>query len=171
MPHARPLALAAFLTLAGLLATARAGAQEHSIIRSPGDHPHYVFEAEPHLVLGFGGPFHDRHDDEVGLGFRGTFHIADGFVKSINDSVGVGVGMDIAPDTGDVVVPVVLQWNFWLSTHWSVFGEPGLSFGSGPRNNVEPALFLGGRYNFTDRIALTMRIGYPDFAIGCSFFL
>ena len=19
-----------------------------------------------------------------------------------------------------------MQWNFWLSTHWSVFGEPGL---------------------------------------------
>jgi hypothetical protein len=170
MPHARPLVLAAASTLALLLATVSASAQEHSIIRAPGDHPHYVFEAEPHLVLGFGGPFHDRGDGEVGIGFRGTFHIADGFVKSINDSVGVGVGIDF-DGNGDAVVPVVLQWNFWLSTHWSVFGEPGLSFGSGPRNEVEPALFLGGRYNFNDRIALTMRVGYPDFAIGCSFFL
>ena len=25
-----------------------------------------------------------------------------------------------------LVFPVVMQWNFWLSQNWSVFGEPGL---------------------------------------------
>jgi hypothetical protein len=30
---------------------------------------------------------------------------------------------------------------------------------------------VGGRYHFNDRISLTMRIGYPSFAIGISFFL
>jgi hypothetical protein len=104
--------------------------------------------------------------------FRGTFNIANGFVPNINDSVGVGVGIDFGVD-GRVYVPVVLQWNFWLSTHWSVFGEPGLAFGSGgPYNGgVFPAFFAGGRYHFTDRIALTIRIGYPDVAVGVSFFL
>jgi hypothetical protein len=29
----------------------------------------------------------------------------------------------------------------------------------------------GGRYHFTDKIALTMRAGYPAFSIGVSFFL
>jgi hypothetical protein len=32
-------------------------------------------------------------------------------------------------------------------------------------------LFVGGRYNFTDRIALTMRVGYPEFSVGLSIFL
>src|SRR5258706_13210345 len=26
-----------------------------------------------------------------------------------------------------VHLPVVLQWNFWLTEKWSVFGEPGLT--------------------------------------------
>lgn len=149
---------------------ATAWADEHSVIRSPGDHPSYIFEAEPHFLLGFAGPFNQAGN--AGLGFRGTFHIANGFVPSINDTVGVGIGIDFAPGDADVYVPIVLQWNFWLSTHWSVFGEPGIAFGSGRNNsNVFPALFVGGRFNFTERIALTMRIGYPEFAIGLSFFL
>ncbi len=153
----------------GLLLLSAAGsarAEEQSVIRNPGDHPDYIFEAEPQ----FAGPFADH--DVVGLGFRGTFHIANGFVPSINDSVGVGVGFDFAPGSGHVYAPIVLQWNFWLSTHWTVFGEPGIAFGSGPGDqSVFPAFFLGGRYHFTDRIALTMRFGYPEFALGVSFFL
>ena len=151
-------------------ATSAARAAEHSAIREVGDHPSYIFEAEPHVLLGFGGPFEDRSN--FGLGFRGTFHIANGFVSSINDTVAVGVGFDFAPGPGDVFIPIVLQWNFWLSTHWSVFGEPGIAFGAGPGNDhVFPALFVGGRYNFNDRIALTMRVGYPEFALGLSIFL
>jgi hypothetical protein len=66
-----------------------------------------------------------------------------------------------------------MQWNFWLSTHWSVFGEPGLAFGSdnGRGTFLWPAFYAGGRYHFTDRIALTMRLGYPDFSLGVSFLL
>jgi hypothetical protein len=158
--------------LVTLLADGECGAQEHSIIKQPGDHPHYIFEAEPHGVLGLGDPFFPYV--APGLGFRGTFHIADGFVKTINDSVGVGFGIDVTT-SGNVVVPVVMQWNFWLSTHWSVFGEPGIAIGGGPRVNpgspVWPAFFFGGRYHFNDRIALTMRIGFPYLSVGASFFL
>ncbi len=167
----RKSATAFFVVLMALVmvAPARAHAAEHSIIRNPGDHPSYIFEAEPHLVVGFAGPF--EPGGNVGLGFRGTFHIADGFVKSINDSVGVGVGLDLATD-GRVLVPVVMQWNFWLSTHWSVFGEPGIALGSGPpRDFLWPVFFAGGRLHFTERIAMTFRIGYPEISIGVSFFL
>jgi hypothetical protein len=147
-----------------------AQAGEHAVIRSAGDHPSYIFEAEPHVFLGFAGPFNEQGN--VGLGFRGTFHIANGFVPSINDTVGIGVGFDFAPGDGRVYVPIVLQWNFWLSTHWSVFGEPGIAFGSGgPHDGVFPALFLGGRFNFTESIALTLRMGYPDVSLGVSFLL
>jgi hypothetical protein len=146
-----------------------ARAAERSIIKIPGDHPHYVFEAEPHLVLGWGDPFF--RTGVPGAGFRGTFHIANGFVKNINDSVGIGVGIDVTTD-GHALVPVVMQWNFWLSTHWSVFGEPGLAIGAGGASpNVWPAVFVGGRFHFTERIALTMRLGYPAFSVGVSFLL
>jgi hypothetical protein len=145
-----------------------AEADERSIIRLPGDHPGYVFEAEPHLLVGYSGPFDDG--GSPGVGFRGTVNITDGFIKRINNSVGVGFGIDIGTD-GRVLVPVVMQWNFWLSTHWSVFGEPGFAIGSGPRNNFWPAFYAGGRFHFTDRIALTLRLGYPDVSLGVSFLL
>jgi hypothetical protein len=165
--HPVTVASAAVATVIALAGSARA--QEHSIIRNPGDHPSYFFEAEPHAILGFPGP--DEPGGAFGLGFRGTFNIANGFVPNINDSVGVGVGFDIATD-GRFYLPVVLQWNFWLSTHWSVFGEPGLAIVSeAPFTGVFPAFFAGGRYHFTDRIALTMRLGYPDISVGVSFFL
>jgi hypothetical protein len=160
------------LALALLLAGSSARADEHSVIRNNGDHTRYIFEAEPHAILGFGAPF-DENGSALGLGFRGTFNIYDGFVKSINDSIGVGVGFDFAPgNNGRVLVPVVLQWNFWLSTHWSVFGEPGFAIASGGLHDFDPFVFyVGGRFNFTERIALTMRIGYPDASVGVSFFL
>lgn len=143
-------------------------AAEQSIIRMPGEHPTYAFEAEPHLLLGFEGPF--RSGGSAALGFRGTFHIADGFVSTINDTVGVGAGVDFAGNDR-VLVPVVLQWNFWLSTHWSVFGEPGVAIASGSNAVLPLILSLGGRYHFTDKISLTMRIGYPAASVGVSFFL
>jgi hypothetical protein len=162
-----PVTVASAATATLVLLPVVARAQEQSIIRSPGDHPSYFFEAEPHAILGFEPPF----DNSFGAGFRGSFNIANGFVPNINDSVAVGVGFDFGGD-GRVYVPVVLQWNFWLSTHWSVFGEPGIAFGSGgPYSGIFPAFFAGGRFHFTERIALTIRFGYPDLAVGVSFLL
>jgi hypothetical protein len=165
----RPL-IASLAVLVLVLFPAVARADEHSIIKNPGDHPSYIFEAEPHILVGFGGPFEDNGN--FGVGFRGTVHIANGFVSSINDSVGIGFGLDLGTN-GHVLLPVVMQWNFWLSTHWSVFGEPGLAFGTdnGRGTFLWPAFYAGGRYHFTDRIALTMRLGYPDFSLGVSFLL
>jgi len=168
LPRLAVAASVALVTLA-TVAPSTARADEQSIIKSPGEHPHYVFEAEPHAIIGFAPPF----ENNLGVGFRGTFHIADGFVKSINDSVGVGFGLDLAPGNATyVLVPIVLQWNFWLSTHWSVFGEPGLAITSGRGPTFDPFVFYaGGRFHFSERISLTMRVGYPDFSVGVSFFL
>jgi hypothetical protein len=147
---------------------------DESIIKNPGDHPPYRFEAEPHMLLGFGGPFRDGRG-ELGAGFRGTIIILDnGFVKEINDSVGISFGGDFFFNSSTLFIPVALQWNFWLSTHWSVFGEPGIGFAANhdpSRDLVNPLIMVGGRYHFNDRIALTMRIGYPAFSIGVSFLL
>jgi hypothetical protein len=167
------LAAAAVAVLAVALVPGRALADE-SIIKNPDDHPLYRFEAEPHGLLGFGGPF-ERGRSELGAGFRGTIIIVDnGFVKTINNSVGIGFGGDFFFGGSVLYIPVVMQWNFWLTTHWSVFGEPGVGIAANPepgRDAFGPVLDVGGRYHFNDKISLTMRIGYPAISVGVSFFL
>jgi hypothetical protein len=138
-----------------------------SIIKLPGAHADYVFEAEPHLLV---APFDDFRP---GVGFRGTFSILhNGFIPSINNSIGIGIGADWTKD--HFRVPVVMQWNFWLSRNWSVFGEPGglVDFGKdGKKPKPHPAFYAGGRFHFTERITLTMRVGHPTASVGVSFLL
>jgi hypothetical protein len=70
-------------------------------------------------------------------------------------------------------VPVVLQWNFWLTRHWSVFGEPGLVVSSEPSSNhvVWPTIAAGGRFHLADRLAITARVGLPSVSLGLSLLL
>jgi hypothetical protein len=166
-------------------------------INRPGQHPAYVFEAEPHLLLGFIDPPGLGHGFGVGAGFRGTVELVDnGFVPSINNTVGIGFGIDwvsyerdkcarvrgpgeydCSDGVSDIWIPVVMQWNFWLSQNWSVFGEPGLSLriesaDDDTELNVDPLHFhAGGRFHFADMATLTMRVGYPTFSVGVSFLL
>ena len=138
---------------------------DQSTIKLPGVHPDYVFEAEPHVLV---DPF-DKF--APGVGFRGTIEIVDnGFVQSINNTVGIGFGVDWTEK--QLRVPVVMQWNFWLSRNWSVFGEPGgvVRFRR-KKIDPEPALYAGGRLHFSDAIALTMRVGHPTASVGVSFLL
>jgi hypothetical protein len=159
---------AAFIAIFVVAAPRAADAQ--SIIKRPGDHPHYAFEAEPHLLLGFAGPFDDRGKGHLGVGFRGTIVIVqNGFVKTINNSVGISFGADMFVGEQTLFLPVAMQWNFWLAPQWSVFGEPGIGFAM-RKSVVHPILMAGGRYHFNDKVALTMRIGYPAISIGVSFF-
>ncbi len=169
------------------------------IIRHPGDHSRYSFEAEPHLLLGLIRPPGEARGTGIGLGFRGTVVLLDnGFVPSINNSIGIGFGIDwvhygrgrdhCVRDPGPSGVcniddsesvnnlwfPVVMQWNFFLSRQWSVFGEPGVAihYESVPGDHfvtVDPQFFAGGRFHFSDRMTLTMRLGYPTFSVGVSF--
>ncbi len=179
--------LIAFPTAAlavGLLWAGPAAAQ--SIIKHPGDHPSYSFEAEPHLALDPGG------GTGFGPGFRGTVVLLqNGFVSSINNSIGLGFGGDLlfygshchdgCGTHTDLMLPLVMQWNFWLHPDWSVFGEPGVAFHlrGGHSDHFEfdeVTLFVGGRYHFNDSLALTLRLGAPlidnnVFSIGLSLLL
>jgi len=169
------------------------------IIRHAGDHSRYSFEAEPHLLLGLIDPPGPADGTGLGLGFRVTVTLVDnGFVSTINNSVGIGFGADwvhygggrevCVTDSGPSRVtacnrtdsvsalwfPVVMQWNFFLSRQWSVFGEPGLAlrYQSVPGVNhlgVDPQFYAGGRWHFSDQMTLTMRLGYPTFSVGVSF--
>ncbi|MCS6900699.1 MAG: hypothetical protein RMJ98_13790 [Myxococcales bacterium] len=159
-----------WLVLTGLLASTPALAQ--SILKNPGQHPQGP-ELEPHLVL---GPFH--HSGAVGPGFRATFQIGkNNFIDSINNSVGIGVGIDWMPvcgggcSTGSIAIPVVMQWSFYLSKAWSVFGEPGVVADMIGSPTAIPMFQAGGRWHFQESITLTMRIGWPYWSVGVSFLL
>lgn len=179
-------------------------AHAQSIIKHPGDHPDYKVELEPHGLFGWAAQW---VGNGLGVGLRATIPIVqNGFVKTINNSVGIGFGLDwlrydgcyfydrrfgryegYGCDASFFQIPVVMQWNFWLTPKWSVFGEPGLYVYHGvfddycdtrfvgcsapTRTSIDPALFAGGRFHFSDTVSLTMRIGYPSFSIGASFFL
>jgi hypothetical protein len=186
-----PVSLAAFAVLAVLLA---APARADDTIKHPGDHPAYAFEVEPHVLLGWDDVY---AAGGFGVGARFAIPILDnGFVPTINNSVAIGFGLDLLHydscwHAGDcsanyIQIPVVLQWNFYVASHWSVFGEPGIIIFHGffddcsvdgrdcpgrPRQtSVEPALYVGGRYYFNDRVTLTMRVGFPSISVGVSFF-
>lgn len=205
-----PRLLAAALSFVALTIGWTEVGEAQMTIKRPGDRPDYKVELEPHLLLTpfepLGGP---GAGNGLGAGMRATIDIApDGFIKRLNDSVGIGFGLDgihyggnadyrgvctrfengpagtrICTEVDRYGAPsdyvfgsVVMQWNFWLHRKWSVFGEPGLSLYLGDVGRdgvfgVSPALFVGGRFHFTENVTLTMRLGYPAFSLGVSFLL
>jgi hypothetical protein len=189
------VACAASLLLTFAPHTARAD----DTIKQPGAHPAYNVEIEPHGLL---DPWNDVYGTAgFGLGARfGIPIVANGFIPSINNSVAISFGADwvhygcydnFSGCSADYLeFPVTLQWNFYVSQHWSVFGEPGLYIyhgffnddcnvaGLGPgqclvhtETGVLPAFYAGARYHFSDSVSLTMRVGFPSTSIGVSFFL
>ncbi|HVY39812.1 MAG TPA: hypothetical protein VHM31_17865 [Polyangia bacterium] len=208
MSGAKGTALAAVVAGALMLATGAAHARDGYIIqggRAPFD---YTAEVEPHLVFGSAPPGRGAGSG-LGVGVRASFVIApDGFLRDVNDSVAIGVGLDYAHyagryalngyrdqclhfETGPagttvctevtsnggsynyLFVPVVMQWNFWLTEKFSAFAEGGLSlYHLGNEGfGAVPALFVGGRLRLTDTITLTARLGYPTISFGVSFML
>ena len=188
--------VACLATMSALsLAFAAKEARADDTIRTPGDHPIYRFEAEPHVIWGW-----DRFDSGgIGIGGRFSFPILDnGFVSTINNSVAITVGFDWVHYTGAcfvvgclvggnvdyIYIPVAMQWNFYVAKHWSVFGEPGLAIVHGFYNDfachglagcggynfpLDLVLYLGGRYHINNHFTAIARIGYPDFTFGVSF--
>ena len=215
---ARPKRLVLGVVTVCSLALSTSEASAASTIKTP-DPPRYSVEIEPKLNLAY--LFWKQYGGNAwGPGVRVSIPLmSPGFVKTINDSVAIGFGLDLLHYDGSyygwygwngycgkkgacagwypgydtsfwaVEFPVVMQWNFWLTDKWSVFGEPGLTIrhdffpdypwcgayvGSCTRDstNFYFTFYAGGRYNFNDTFALTMRLGHPiDFSIGLSIFL
>jgi hypothetical protein len=136
-------------------------------------------ETELHAVVG---------DGDLGAGIRFSLPILNqGFIPRINDNVAISFGADIlnwpAPDyevTG-IIVPVMLQWNFYLTRRWSVFGEGGVAFqdwfarranGDDQTFFVWPGVGVGARlyFNTGNYPALVLRVGFPNvLSVGISF--
>jgi hypothetical protein len=89
-------------------------------------------------------------------------------VDSARDDLTISPGADLLFNDGDVwfAVPVALQWNFYINQLWSVFPEMGLALLFGHHHHkhdvaVDFLLAVGGRYHFSSRNALVLRIGWP----------
>jgi hypothetical protein len=202
-------ALACAALLVGLTALVpSAHARDQLIIHDYRTPLGYDLELEPHLVVGTEPPGPGAGSG-VGLGVRASMVVVpDGFIRNLNDSVAVGVGIDVGHYTGSwalngyrdqclhfepgpagtsvctdvtsnggtydyVYVPVVMQWSFWFTRRWSAFGEPGLNIYYVGNHGMyfDPAIYAGGRFQISDRVTLTGRIGYPTVSFGVSFML
>ncbi len=117
------------------------------------------------------------------------------FRSSVHDEFALSLGADLlfAPTTlgwsgyygGGYVVPIAaVQWNLYFGDRWSIFPELGLavhlgfddSTWSDPSGRsygwifVEPNLGIGGRFNFSPRVALLTRLSTPGgFQLGLNF--
>ena len=123
-------------------------ASAESVIKTPGKHPDYSVEVEPHFVFQWANRW--GTDEGWGPGVRIGVNVAnEGFISKVNDSVAVNFGFDLTLSDNncgwfwhrndprfrddfecsvtEFWVPVAMQWNFWLTDVISVFGEPGFA--------------------------------------------
>ena len=89
------------------------------------------------------------------------------------DSLAVGAGLDWSGTSDDPHswIPVVAQWNIWLTPAFSLRFEPGVSLLVGNGTHVAPALYLGARYRIYRCLYVAGRVGIPDAAIGAALLL
>jgi hypothetical protein len=171
--RALPSLLLKALPFAATLALSHAALADESVIDIPGAHPDYSVELEPEAVFVFGRPLNEG----PGVGLRISIPLVDnGFVSTINNNVGISFGIDKDPlASGRTInVPVALQWNFFLTRHWSVLAEPGVFFQFDDHTRAYAQLWGGVRYHFNDSVALMARVTLPNapaFSIGVSLFL
>jgi hypothetical protein len=131
-------------------------------------HTGFVGSINDSVAIGFGGDL---------LHYDGNGAIQSGTCKRfVPGPSGTNVCVEVSQSGGRsnyVFLPVALQWNFWLGRRGSVFVEPGLALYwlDGASLGVTPTLAFGGRLQLTDKIGLTLRLGYPTISIGVSFFL
>lgn len=184
--------------LPSLVSVALAGAtlltlapEAQANIKNPNDHPRYFAELEPHGDLVFlhrdyglrrygPGRYNDFGDPEFGLGFRASIELADpAFIPKLNNTVAISFGLDFTDCRycrRDFTIwsPVTMQWNFFFNDQWSAFADLGATLRTdGFYRDVwfDFVGMVGGRYHFNDSMSLTMRIGYPFFSVGVSFFV
>jgi hypothetical protein len=94
------LACAAGLALTSLSRAAHA----QSILRHPGEHPNYAVELEPHFAFGAFDPPGDTSGTGIGAGLRLTIPVVkNGFISTINNSVGISFGFDWLSYSGNDV--------------------------------------------------------------------
>jgi hypothetical protein len=185
-----PVAAAACVLGAPALASAQ--------IKSPGAHPKYSVELEPHFIIDWNDHNGPDDDEALGLGMRATIPFLDnGPISTINNNMGIGFGLDYAWNDNACnnwrwrnrfwndncswnvfYVPVVVQWNFWLTPIVSVFGEAGLAIErthwevdgccEDSDTDLEFLFWGGGRFLFgaNSSVGAVVRLGWPYISLG-----
>ncbi len=181
-------------------------AQAETTIRHPGQHTQYSFELEPHLAL-------DWFDSYwAGQGIGPGVHVAiplmhQGPISTINNNMAIKFGADLTFGNGcyywngnnrgyyynndncsttSLLLPIALQWNFYVTDIIVPFGEVGMAIrhtwwsydgpcvtgGYCPASNSRtyPIFYpaVGAKFMFGRNAGLTVRMGYPHFTVGAS---
>jgi hypothetical protein len=188
----------------GLCLGTASTANAETIIRYPGQHPQYVVELEPHLAL----DWLDTHyaGSGIGPGMHAAIPIMhQGPITTINNNMAIKLGLDLTFGGGcnyywdrraypygngcnstSFLVPVALQWNFYITDIITTFGEVGMairyvrwSYDCGGSINaycpdshgeMDPIFYpaVGAKFMFGRTVGLTVRMGYPHFTLGAS---
>ncbi len=204
-PKSRLLAI----TLAACAAFYAGPLRAQSIIKQPGNHVLYSVDLEPHAV--FGWDDHYYGGGAFGLGMRATIpFLRNGPVSTINNDMGIGFGLDWVTrgncnrgyyyydrrndfyfdcSAYAIYLPVVVQWNFYITDIITVFGEPGFAIRYAhvgwtlpdvngiPRDYsdgyTDPIFVMSGgaKFMFGRTVGLNVRAGYPYFTVGASILL
>jgi hypothetical protein len=198
------------LAFAGCAATYAGLSHAQSIIKQPGNHVLYSVDLEPHAV--FGWDDHYYGGGAFGLGMRATIpFLRNGPISTINNDMGIGFGLDWVTrgscnrgyyyggnprddyyfdcSAYAIYLPVVLQWNFYITDIITVYGEPGFAiryahvgvtlpdeFGvrRDYSNGYTDPIFVmsgGAKFMFGRTVGLNVRVGYPYFTVGASILL
>ncbi len=155
-------------------------------------HPHYGVELEAHgSVAAF-----DKFFVGMGGGVRASVPVwRHAPFARVDNEIGFGIGLDIIQysayrpnDPRDpklqvvaYYVPVYLQWNIWAGSSVSIFLEPTLNWRyatyvdncptgikCAEATRWIPTGSVGLRFRIVDKIAGTIRIGYPMVNLGVS---
>lgn len=170
--------LAAGVAAAALLATVGTAHAQNFASRA-GAH-RSRFDVEPHFVLGYGFDRGPGYGGGGGFGVRfGVPLMANGPISTINNSLVLSFGVDVTYwsgryarntfwSTSEVLFPLMLQWNFYLTPYFSLFPEVGAAFGLGGCDGcafyAAPGFAVGGRVHFDGRAgypAFVFRLGFP----------
>ncbi len=126
---------------------------------------------ELHVGLGWEG--------ELGFGARVDIPIVPrGFIDDLHDELALSPGGELyfeGGGDGDIAIAGVFaaQWNLYLDPEWSVFPELGLALIFSDRDRgrndddedadlrLRPLLAAGGRYHWSRRNAIVMRLSWP----------
>jgi hypothetical protein len=159
-----------------------------------GQHDHSL-EVELHGILGVGGFPWPWAGFGVGPGFRlGIPIVRNGFLSRVNNDLRINFGADVFTWVFPsfyvwLTTPVVLQWNLFLASKWSLFFEAGVAIDLYPPNTIcydhqdghdacdlfgfWPVGGAGVRYHWLGDgrfPALTFRLEYPTgLNVGVSF--
>jgi hypothetical protein len=135
--HGQPVAAFCAALAVGLVAFASSAHARNDLVIHDSRTPiGYDLELEPHLVLGTNPPG-PGIGSGVGIGLRGSVVVApEGFIRNVNDSVAVGVGLDFGHYTGS----------------WAIQGyrDQCLHFEPGPNGTsiCTEVTSNGGTYNY-----------------------